>query len=860
MLAWRARMSGAAMLVGALVLVGWYADVALLRGWGVGTSTTKPATALALLALGTANLLRARGRPGVCRLCLGLAGYLATTGLIVIVTGRDLPVAHPLVGIGVEGAADPMSPVTAVSLLILVAATWCDARGLRALAVLTSGAALATSTVALLGYFYGVSALYTVPGFTTMALPTAVALHLLSLVQLLARPDRGLTGLLVAPGAAGRATRVMVPALVLGPPVIGWLHRAGERRAWWDSAFGDALLTLALTSVGLAVVLWSGNALRRAEGAQVATSRALAVANCRLENQVAQRTASLEATTADLQALVRSAPVAILRLAGDGGCLTINDVWTGMTGRDEATSTGEAWLDAVHRDDRDRVADLLEDVSGDHHGGTGYLPTTVRVVDLHGNTRIAQATAEALVVHGTRRGFILTLTDITARTVAEDRAAHMAVHDDLTGLPNRHLLVDRLHQALAQSRRVAVLFLDLDRFKDINDRLGHRAGDRLLVEVGERLRELCEGSGTVARLGGDEFVVVVPHLRADGDARAVAAAIRGALRTPVDIDGTAVLVDVSIGIAIGTGEEDPEELLRSADQAMYAAKDGGRGRHATYDQDLRARITRRLLVAEALPSAIAQGDVQPWFQPIVDLETGSVAAQEALARWSLDSVAVSPGEFIAVAEESGVIVDLGRHLMRAAVHRAAALPGGPAVSINLSARQFATGQLEQLVEDALEEFGLDPSRLWLELTESALVEAVDVAAATFKRLRRSGVRVAIDDFGTGFSSLVHLRSFEVDVLKVDMRFVQEVDVNQRDARIVSGVVGLATSLGIDVVAEGVETAAQHRVVRELGCRYGQGYWFARPDAAFHPALVTVPAPRQAGAQPGIASSRSGSAR
>lgn len=860
MLAWRARMSGAAVLVGALVLVGWYADVAPLRGWGVGTSTTKASTALALVALGLANALGPRRRAGLCRPCLAVAGYLATTGLLEIVLGEHLSVAHPVPGIAVDGAQAPMSPVTAGTLLVLVVATWSGATGRTRTAVLATGAALTTSTVALLGYFYDVSALYTVPGFTTMALPTAVALHLLALVQLLSRPDRGLTGLLLAPGTAGRATRVMVPALVLGPPVIGWLHQAGERRAWWDSAFGDALLTLTLTGVGLAVVLWSGTALRRAETAQDATSQALAVANCRLENQVAQRTASLEATTADLRALVRSAPVAILRLAGDGGCLTANDVWTGMTGRDEATSTGEAWLDAVHPDDRDRMADLLEDVSGDHHGATGYLPTTVRVLDLYGSTRIAQATAEALVVHGTRRGFILTLTDITARTVAEDRAAHMAVHDDLTGLPNRHLLVDRLHQALAQSRRVAVLFLDLDRFKDINDRLGHRAGDRVLVEVGERLRELCEGSGTVARLGGDEFVVVVPHLRADGDARAVAAAIRGALRTPIDLDGTVVTVDVSIGIAIGTGDEDPEDLLRSADQAMYAAKDAGRGRHATYDSELQQRITRRLLVAEALPAAIAQADVLPWFQPIVDLGTGAVAAQEALARWSLEGTPVSPGEFIAVAEESGLIVDLGRHLMRESLRRAAALPGGPAVSINLSARQFATGQLEQLVEDALEEFGLDPTRLWLELTESALVEAVDVAAATFKRLRRSGVRVAIDDFGTGFSSLVHLRSFEVDVLKVDMRFVQEVDVNQRDARIVSGVVGLATSLGIEVVAEGVETAAQHRVVRELGCRYGQGYWYARPDAAFHPALVTVPAPRQAGAQPGIASSRSGSAR
>jgi diguanylate cyclase (GGDEF)-like protein len=443
------------------------------------------------------------------------------------------------------------------------------------------------------------------------------------------------------------------------------------------------------------------------------------------------------------------------------------------------------------------------------------------------------------------RGLVYQLEDVSARKAAEDRAEHMALHDALTDLPNRVLLLDRLEQALAQAarshRHVGVLFVDLDRFKLVNDSLGHQAGDVVLAEVGQRLRHAVRASDSVARLGGDEFVVLCPEVTSDQDLVHLATTVREAVRRPIQVGDAISHVDASVGISMGAGHEDADLLLRQADQAMYRAKDRGRARIEVFDEDLRARINTRIDTELALRGAAERGEIETWYQPIVDLETGHVTATEALVRWRRPGRGlVMPKEFVHVAEEIGVIEELGTTVLRQAALAAGDLADGPAVSVNVSAKQFVRADFQAVVEEALALSGLAPERLWLELTESAVLDAIDSAARNFQALRDRGVRIAIDDFGTGFSSFAHLRSFPVDLLKVDMTFVTDLEHQSRDRSIVEGILRMAEALGLDVVAEGIETSGQRDLLRGFGCAYGQGFLFARPSPIVVPQVILLP--------------------
>jgi diguanylate cyclase (GGDEF)-like protein/PAS domain S-box-containing protein len=431
------------------------------------------------------------------------------------------------------------------------------------------------------------------------------------------------------------------------------------------------------------------------------------------------------------------------------------------------------------------------------------------------------------------------IRDVTDRKQAERALTHQALHDALTGLPNRVLLVDRLDQALARTARsddnVAVLFLDVDRFKVVNDSRGHAAGDELIVAVADRLRSTIRPADTVARFGGDEFVVVCQEVETLAAAMAVADRITDALREPFRIGGEQIFLTVSVGIALATPGASPETLLRNADAAMYRAKEQGRARCEFFDETMQTEAASRLELQTALNWAVQRDEMRVFYQPLIDIASGSPVGVEALVRWQHpDRGIVDPAEFIALAEDSGLIVPIGRSVLDQAARgyagwRSLSATGPFSIAVNLSAHQLRHPGLVEDVRTTLAQHKLAPSSLCLELTETALLEDLERHIGVLLALRDLGVRLALDDFGTGYSSLTFLKRFPVDIVKIDRSFVAGLGVNHCDNAIVRGVIELAHALGLVVVAEGIERPEQLEELRSLGCDIAQGYLFARPE-------------------------------
>ena len=431
------------------------------------------------------------------------------------------------------------------------------------------------------------------------------------------------------------------------------------------------------------------------------------------------------------------------------------------------------------------------------------------------------------------------IRDVTARKEAEEALTYQAMHDALTGLPNRLLLEDRLEQALARARRggstLAVLFLDVDHFKVVNDGRGHAVGDELLIAVARRLQSVVRPGDTVARFGGDEFVVMCENLSGGVEAVGLSERLTEAIEPPIAIDGTELFVTVSLGVAVAGPTASAESLLRDADTAMYRAKETGRGRIEIFDQALRSRANRRLEVAGALRYAIERDELSVVYQPVVSLADGAMVGAEALLRWKHPVWGdVAPGGFISTAEETGLIVPIGSWVLEEACRQAArwaeVRPDHPPlwVSVNLSARQLLVPTLTDSVAEVMERTGIEPAMLQLEVTESVVMDDVDFFLEALYRLRGLGVHLSIDDFGTGYSSLSYLKQFPLDTLKVDRSFVAGLGTPGHDASIVAAVVALGRALGLAVLAEGVETAAQMDEVRRLGCDLVQGFYITPP--------------------------------
>ncbi len=433
---------------------------------------------------------------------------------------------------------------------------------------------------------------------------------------------------------------------------------------------------------------------------------------------------------------------------------------------------------------------------------------------------------------------------VVERSRARDELAHHALHDALTGLPNRALLFDRLALALARERRregmTGVLFIDLDRFKVVNDSAGHPAGDAVLTEAARRLETGMRTGDTIARIGGDEFVVLCEDLANEREALELADRLQLLLVPPFDLGvEQEYLVTASIGIAVSaSGDTDAEGMLRDADVAMYRAKDLGGARHDLFNEQTRERVLTRLRTERALVRALERDELSLHYQPIVSLGEGTLEGVEALIRWEDPEHGTrSPDEFIPIAEESALILRVGEWVLGEACRQAArwrAELGDDAplpVNVNLAARHVGADELPDVVASALAAAGLDPGDLALEVTETALIDQVDVAARNLQRLRAMGVRVLLDDFGTGYSSLSYLQRFPIDALKIDRSFIAALGERPAAAEIVKAIVGMGHSLGLKVVAEGIETDDQALDSARLGCDSAQGYLFARPAPA-----------------------------
>jgi diguanylate cyclase (GGDEF)-like protein/PAS domain S-box-containing protein len=427
--------------------------------------------------------------------------------------------------------------------------------------------------------------------------------------------------------------------------------------------------------------------------------------------------------------------------------------------------------------------------------------------------------------------------DITDRKVAEQRIAHMAHHDALTGLPNRVLLRDRIQQAIAQAHRastqIAVLFIDLDRFKTINDSLGHQLGDRLLQSVASRILVCVREGDTVSRVGGDEFVIVIPGIESSSDASVVASKILEVLGNAFHLHGNDLHVAASIGISLYPGDgSDAETLMRNADTAMYHAKDSGRGNFQFFTQHMNVAAQQRLSLENALRRSIEEREFELHYQPIFELRDRSILGFEALLRWNPPGGAtVQPAEFIATAEESGLIVPIGEWVLREALKQARSwqAPGRPIrIAINVSARQLARSTFVERLRRLIHEFGMDPGLIELEVTESVIIEGAGGARSALDHIAELGVGLAIDDFGTGYSGLAYLKRLPIDTVKIDQSFVRDLTIDPDDAAIVAAIVAMARGLGVGVVAEGIETEEQLAELQRLGCFRGQGYLLARP--------------------------------
>jgi diguanylate cyclase (GGDEF)-like protein/PAS domain S-box-containing protein len=495
---------------------------------------------------------------------------------------------------------------------------------------------------------------------------------------------------------------------------------------------------------------------------------------------------------------------------------------------------GKTPFETVHPKDVARARDAFGAVL---KGEVSPLPTVLRFRHADGSWIHLEVLGNNLLDHPGIRGIVLTSRDVSERKRAEQRAQYLANYDVLTGLPNRFLVQDRLTQAVAQAHRnklrVGLMHIDLDRFKLVNETLGHYVGDALLKQAADRIRKLVREGDTVARVGGDEFTIVYPNVSNLPALSITAERLLEDLARPFPSEGQDLFVSASLGISLYPDDAGSvDELIKHADAAMYSAKHLGRNNYQFFTTDLNREVQERMMIEAGLRTAIHRNELSLVFQPKIDLATRRVFGAEALLRWNHPKLGlISPARFVPVAEEAGLVGAIGEWVLRTACRQIRQWQdaGFPMqVAVNVSARQFQQYDVADLVLGIMRESGVRAEHLEVELTESAVMNDAESSIVTLERLADSGVQIAIDDFGTGYSSLSYLKRLPLDVLKIDQSFVRDISSDPNDAAIVRAIITLARSLGIKVIAEGVENEAQLAFLNAYGCQYAQGYLFGKP--------------------------------
>ena len=550
-------------------------------------------------------------------------------------------------------------------------------------------------------------------------------------------------------------------------------------------------------------------------------------------------TRSFQESERRFQSMAACSPVGILEMTGDGTTKYFNPRLREIAGVDEGFLEERGWLACIHPEDRSAVAALARATwSSRQDVGTNF-----RILQPSGDIRHVRVLAAPVTAwEGEAPRYVASVQDVTEEVAATEALAFQAMHDHLTGLPNRALFLDRLNVELANADRsgtgLAVMFLDLDRFKVINDGLGHQAGDDLLRTVADRLLGVARSGETVARLGGDEFTFILRDIEDANAAAVVAGRILDTLAEPIEMAGREVVVTGSIGIVLPEPGSQAAALLRDADAAMYRAKEEGRARFEIFDEEQRRTVLRRLTIESELRHGIENGELRLHYQPLMSMVDGRVIGAEALVRWEHPTRGLLPPiEFIPVAEETGLIVPLGEWVFRTAAvdcarwDRAHDGPKVECLAINVSARQLASPALCPIVRQSLSVSGIDPDRINVEITESVIMSDDAVTGQSLADLRALGVMLAIDDFGTGYSSLAYLSRLPVSVVKIDKSFVDQIGIEQDGGPIVVAIVEMAHALGLQVVAEGVSRDEQRRFLAHCGCDKAQGFLWSPALAA-----------------------------
>jgi diguanylate cyclase (GGDEF)-like protein/PAS domain S-box-containing protein len=600
----------------------------------------------------------------------------------------------------------------------------------------------------------------------------------------------------------------------------------------WTIRFTDRRPTdVSSTSIALLVGGLVGTALLFALVFVVSRSE------LRARRMVREATEELSRQEQHFRALVANSSDLVTVIDAQGKLCYVSPAVTRLLAYEEEDLLGVDVMSLVHPDDVEAVSTALDTMFTAPR--SDLPPLVLRVRHAHGGWRHLESTGSNLLDNPAMQGIVVNSRDVTERVAFQEHLETQATHDALTGLPNRTLLLDRLSDALERAtdaNQTAVLFVDLDRFKLVNDSLGHGAGDRLLVLVAERLRHAVRPGDIVARFGGDEFVVLAERVADADECSQIADRLAEKLAAPFRIEGQEVFVTASVGMTLADPATDTADtLLRDADAAMYRAKDGGRARSVLFEEQVHQRTVERLEQEAALHRALERDELIVLYQPQLDLASGEIVGVETFLGWQHpDRGLLGPGEFLRVAEDTGLIVPFGAFALEHACADAARWMerfGRPLrVSVNVSARQLVDAELYSLVSDTLSQSGLPADALCLEVSESVLTDTRDVAAA-LHAVRDLGVRVAIDDFGTGYAALAHLKRFPVDQLKIDSTFVSGLGTNPDDTVIVAAVIGLAHALGVVAVAEGVENDTQLDELRALRCDVAQGYLFAHPGDA-----------------------------